>query len=176
MSTAWGDRMYWGVWLASALICVRWDHLVNSFFCYLQITERKEKNLLTLINIFLIFGWKKFKWFQDLLNKIMLPLSKKVIFYSKAFLYPPYKKVFIGKNPKVRFSDLQNSKKHQKYKNSSKIPEWFSITTIVPIRFMKMFWLISASWSFQNCIGSGMAFRWSDTPQYNGIVQWSAVH
>ena len=47
----------------------------------------------------------------------------------------------------------KNSKKLHKYKTvpEKKIPEWFIITIINPIHFMKMLWYISAN------IGSGLA-------------------
>ena len=35
---------------------------------------------------------------------------------------------------------------------------------------MKMLLIISADWCFQKIIGSGMAFRWSDTPKYINIL------
>ena len=43
--------------------------------------------------------------------------------------------------------------------------KWFSIKNIDLTCFMKMWWLIMANWCFQKFISSGMAFRWSDTPQ-----------
>ena len=43
----------------------------------------------------------------------MLVLSEKVIFfYSKAFKYPHYKKVFIDENPKTGFSDINKQTKN----------------------------------------------------------------
>ena len=81
------------------------------------------------------------------------------------------RKFFLDEYPKVRFSDIKNSKKPQKYLRKIYLPkksDWFSITTIDPIRFMKMLWSISAHWCFQKYIGSWMTFRWSHTPQSRG--------
>ena len=62
--------------------------------------------------------------------------------------------------------------------------EWFSITNIDPIVFMKMLWPISAHWCFQKIIGSGLALWWSDTPRstilvapfYLIVLKWECLH
>ena len=128
------------------------------------------------------FCWKK-SWNNKnmLLNNIMLILSKKVIWYSKAFKFPCYKKLILDENPKKQgFHTWQNSEKQQNLKKKCLlkiIPEWLCITTIYPISFMKMLLLISTHWWIQNFIGSGMALGWSDTPQFKRhrlgeVMQW----
>ena len=123
--------------------------------------------------------WKiYFLSFQEFFNKIMLVFSKKVILYSKAFKYPRYKKVFNDENLKARFSDMKKLQKASKIKINHKFFfEWFiKKKTIDPMRFMKMFWLISANWCLKQNIVSGMAFRWSDTPQYMELCMTVISH
>ena len=73
-----------------------------------------------------------------------------------------------SKNKVFRHEKLQEATK-MKINVIKKIPEWFSITTIDPISFMKMLWSISAHWCFQKVIGSGLALWWSDTPQFKYV-------
>ena len=107
----------------------------------------------------------------------MLVFSKKVILYSKAFKYPRYKKVFNDENLKARFSDMKKLQKASK-KKISKFFFWviYKKKNIDPMRFMKMFWLISANWCLKQNIVSGMAFRWSDTPQYMELCMTVISH
>ena len=44
----------------------------------------------------------------------MLVWSQKMIFYSKAFKYPRYNKVFLDENLKIRFSDMKKLPKVKK--------------------------------------------------------------
>ena len=77
----------------------------------------------------------KFCWFCQL----------KVIVYSKLFQYLHYKKVYFWrkcKNKVFRQKKLQQATKIQKGPQT-KIPECFNITTINPIRFIKMSWSIT---------------------------------
>ena len=95
-------------------------------------------------------------------------ISKKMTL--KHFNIRDRKNVFLDEYPKVRHLKTPKSLKNIfffKYicrKNS----EWFSITTIDPTCFMMILWSISAHWCFQKVIGSGMAFKWSQTPQSRG--------
>ena len=68
---------------------------------------------------------------------------------------------------KQGFQTWKNSKEPQKYKHvlQKKNSEWFSITIIDPICFMKLLWSTSSHWCFQKVIGSGLALWWSDIPQ-----------
>ena len=74
------------------------------------------------------------------LTNVLSVLSIKKIFYSKAFQYLRYKKVFLDEDLKTRFSDIKKKleKATKIQKLPQKIPDCFSITTINLICFMKM--------------------------------------
>ena len=64
-------------------------------------------------------------------------------------------KVFHDENPKKRFLDMNKLQKATQIKKivpQQQFPEWFSMTTIDPICFMNVLWLISANWCLQKLL------------------------
>ena len=85
--------------------------------------------------------------FQDVLNKIMLVLSRKSYRFQKSIQISRLQKsCYCWKFQSKGFQTWINSKKPHKYKMSSKkiLCDLLLKKTIDPISFMKMFWLISA--------------------------------
>ena len=108
-----------------------------------------------------------FLYFWDFFNKIILVLSKR--WFTLRYINICSTRVFfLMKVQKQEFLTWKNSKRPQNKKMSSRkkiLSDLVSNKTIDRICFMKMLWLFSANWHFQKNIVSGMAFRWSDTPQ-----------
>ena len=101
------------------------------------------------------------------LSTFLLILSINIIVYIREFwCMLRYNKVFLDENPKRGFLGMKQLQKATKNVLLKFFVEWFSITTIDPIHFMKMLWSNSANWCFQKLIGYGLALRWSNTTQF----------